>query len=64
MNMRMMRYLVVLCCLLILFPAQAWAIFGEFTIRDELELARKFDYLLKHVFPWCMIRKLPVMCGL
>lgn len=51
MSTRMMRCLAILCCFLILFPAQALAIFGEFTIRDELELARKFDLVIETRFP-------------
>ncbi|NLW80168.1 MAG: M48 family metalloprotease [Desulfovibrionales bacterium] len=41
-----------LLCLAILFlpfPARAWL--GEFTIRDELELARKFDLVIETRFP-------------
>lgn len=39
-------HVFVLC-----FPASSFAGFGEFTIRDELELARKFDLMIETYFP-------------
>ena len=42
----------VLSCLIVLtFPGPAFSGFGEFTIRDELELARKFDLIIETRFP-------------
>lgn len=37
--------------MLLASPCQAFASFGEFTIRDELELARKFDLVIETRFP-------------
>lgn len=45
------RVIFGICVLLLLAPIQGWAKFGEFTIRDELELARKFDLLIEARFP-------------
>lgn len=42
----------LLACLIALgCPLSAPAAFGEFTIRDELELARKFDLIIETRFP-------------
>jgi predicted Zn-dependent protease len=44
--------LTALCCLISLVcPRPVWCGFGEFTIRDELELARKFDLIIETRFP-------------
>jgi predicted Zn-dependent protease len=46
------RLATVLCCLICLVcPRPVWCGFGEFTIRDELELARKFDLVIETRFP-------------
>ncbi len=45
------RFFATVCLLTLLVPAQVWAGFGEFTIRDEIELARKFDLLIESRFP-------------
>jgi len=37
--------------MLLASPCPAFATFGEFTIRDELELARKFDLVIETRFP-------------
>lgn len=39
------------CLMLLASPCQAFASFGEFSIRDELELARKFDLVIETRFP-------------
>lgn len=48
------RLAMCLCCahiLLVCGPTLSHASFGEFTIRDELELARKFDLMIEARFP-------------
>lgn len=46
------RILTALCVLISLIcPRPVWCGFGEFTIRDELELARKFDLIIETRFP-------------
>lgn len=48
----MRKWSGLLACLLALtFPCPAFSNFGEFTIRDELELARKFDLIIETRFP-------------
>lgn len=42
---------VALCCFMLVFPPRLCAGFGEFTIRDEQELARKFDLIIETRFP-------------
>lgn len=51
MSGRMTWLTAVLCSMLMLFPARMSAGFGEFSIRDELELARKFDLVIETRFP-------------
>jgi len=48
---RRLRALFLACLMLLAFPCPAFANFGEFTIRDELELARKFDLVIETRFP-------------
>jgi predicted Zn-dependent protease len=42
---------VIACLIILIFPGPAISSFGEFTIRDELELARKFDLIIETRFP-------------
>lgn len=49
MNVFVRSMVGMLCCLLL--PGSGWAALGEFTIRDELELARKFDIVIETRFP-------------
>lgn len=44
------RFFVFALMFALLFPIQARSGFGEFTIRDELELARKFDLVIESRF--------------
>ena len=46
-----LRCAALVCCVLMFLPARMFAGFGEFTIRDELELARKFDLVIETRFP-------------
>lgn len=46
-----LRCTALVCCVLMFLPARMFAGFGEFTIRDELELARKFDLVIETRFP-------------
>lgn len=45
------RAFFLACLMLFASPCPASTIFGEFTIRDELELARKFDLVIETRFP-------------
>lgn len=45
------RCLILLLCCLVIIPRTSSAALGEFTIRDELELARKFDLIIETRFP-------------
>ena len=47
----MRAWAAVLCCLIVATPCPVFSSFGEFTIRDELELARKFDLIIETRFP-------------
>ena len=49
--MMKMRFWVILLCCVILIPGSVQARIGEFTLRDELELARKFDLIIETRFP-------------
>lgn len=46
-----MRVLALTCLIALVFPCSTFSSFGEFTIRDELELARKFDLVIETRFP-------------
>jgi len=46
-----MRVLALTCLVALVFPGSTFSSFGEFTIRDELELARKFDLVIETRFP-------------
>ena len=48
---RRLRALFLACLMLLASSCPAFASFGEFTIRDELELARKFDLVIETRFP-------------
>jgi predicted Zn-dependent protease len=48
---RSWRVFFLVCLMLLASPCPAFATFGEFTIRDELELARKFDLVIETRFP-------------
>lgn len=45
------RFLILVLSLAMAFPIPARSGFGEFTIRDEIELARKFDLIIETRFP-------------
>ena len=45
------RCLLLVFFLSLLLPASAHAFFGEFTIKDEVELGQKFNVLLRSRFP-------------
>lgn len=45
------RVLVFACLIALVFPSSVFSNFGEFTIRDEIELARKFDLVIETRFP-------------
>jgi predicted Zn-dependent protease len=45
------RAIVLACLIALVFPGSTFSSFGEFTIRDELELARKFDLVIETRFP-------------
>ena len=45
------RTIVLACLIALAFPGSTFSSFGEFTIRDELELARKFDLVIETRFP-------------
>lgn len=49
--MTLMRSWIVFLCFLLLAPGPGQAALGEFTIRDELELAQKFDLVIETRFP-------------
>ena len=42
---------ILACLILLAFPCPVHSGFGEFTIRDEQELARKFDLIIETRFP-------------
>ena len=44
------RFVTVACVIVLFSPARTWSGFGEFTIRDEIDLARKFDLLIESRF--------------
>ncbi|PKN42070.1 MAG: peptidase M48 [Deltaproteobacteria bacterium HGW-Deltaproteobacteria-18] len=46
-----MRVFAFTCLIALVFPCSTFSSFGEFTIRDELELARKFDLVIETRFP-------------
>lgn len=41
----------IFCLVALVCPRPAWCGLGEFSIRDELELARKFDLIIETRFP-------------
>ncbi|NCD24081.1 MAG: tetratricopeptide repeat protein [Deltaproteobacteria bacterium] len=47
----LIRCVSAVCVVVLLAPVRCWPGFGEFTIRDEIDLARKFDLLIESRFP-------------